>query len=388
MAENDVSFILGGKRYEISRKGVEEALKSVVPRPLDKYFVTVNGRNYPPKQVLSAVLRKPLVTFTTMDAQRVLHSLGLEVGLAGKERMPKTESENLFEEYLYAQGIVHFQHEPGLVQSLKRPDYLVTIAGMEIFFEVKQFESTEEDFRLGTRGYDPYGPIREKIDAGRKQFKDLKDYCCCLVFYNREKPLVDLGWQFIYGAMLGKMAVRIPFDPARGLLSDQSEDGFFGGGGKMIRYAKGEPPKPLEPQNSTISAILVLHQIGVGKRRFDIAVRLRQQELGRKLTLEEHFEAVDRSRGTERDVSLTQLRVVVCENPYARISLPRGIFQGPYDEIYGPDQMARDHITRIFAGEQIKQLESQEGPVQSNMRRIVEENRKRQELATNDKPTG
>src|SRR5208337_3761132 len=390
MTKNNISFILGGKRYELSRKGVEEALKDIVPRPLDKYYVTVNAWNYPPKQVLSAVLRRPLVTFTTMDAQRVLHSLGFEVGLAGKEQKAKTESERLFEEYLYAEGIADFRYEPDLGESLKRPDYLITIAGVEILFEVKQFQATEEDFRLGTRGYDPYGPIREKIDAGRKQFKDLKDYCCCLVLYNREKPLVDLGWQFIYGAMLGNMAVRMPFDPARGLLSDQSEDGFFGGGGKMIRYGKGEPPKALEPQNSTLSAIVVLQQMGVGKRRFDVSVKRMQQKLGRELTFEEHFEAMNNARGTERDVSLTQLRVVVCENPYARIPLPRGIFRGPYDERYGVDEVTESRITRLSAGDQIKEFESHEESHKSPIRRVVEaeQNRRRQKLTTKEnKPT-
>jgi hypothetical protein len=255
---------------------------------------------------------------------------------------------------------------------LKRPDYLVTIADMEILFEVKQFQATEEDFRLGSRGYDPYGPIRDKIDAARKQFKDLKDHCCCLVLYNREKPLVDLGWQFIYGAMLGNMATRVPFDPARGLLLDQSEDGFSGGRGKMIRYGKGEPPTALEPQNSTISAVVVLQQIGVGKRRFDASVKRMQRKLGRELTLEEHFEAMNNARGTERDVSLTQLRVVVCENPYARIRLPRGTFRGPYDERYGADEVTKGHITRLSAGDLIKELESQEGPHKSPIRRLAE----------------
>jgi hypothetical protein len=388
MSKDNVSFILGGKRYELSRKGVEEAMKDIVPRPLDKYYVTINGWNYPPKQVLSTVLRRPLVTFTTMDAQRVLHSLGFEVGLAGQERNPKTESERLFEEYLYAQGIADFQHEAHLGESLKRPDYLVAIGGTEIFFEVKQFRATDEDFRLGTRGYDPYGPIREKIDAGRKQFKDLKDYCCCLVLYNREKPLVDLGWQFIYGAMLGNMAVRMPFDPARGLLFDQSEDGFFGGGGKMIRYGKGEPARALEPQNRTISAVLVLQQMGVGKRRFDLSVKHMQQKLGRELTFEEHFEAMNNSRGTERDVSLTQLRVVVCENPYARIPLPREALRGPYDERYGPDERTNNRIVRLYVGKQMKQLETQEGPVRSVMQRIAEDSRRKREVTRKHEPAG
>ena len=33
----------------------------------------------------------------------------------------------------------------------------------------------------------------------------------------------------------------------------------------------------------------------------------------------------------------TLMRVVVYENPYARIPLAREIFVGPYDERYGPE---------------------------------------------------
>ncbi|MGH9359797.1 MAG: hypothetical protein ACRD1O_11585, partial [Terriglobia bacterium] len=223
--------------------------------------------------------------------------------------------------------------------------------------------------------------------AGRKKFKELRNYCCCLVLYNREKPLVDLSWQFVYGAMLGNMAFRMPFDPARGALSDQIENGFFGGGGKMVCYSKGELPKPMKPQNSTISAVVVLQQMGVGKRRFDVAVKQREQELGRRLTFEEHFEAMNKARGTERDVSLTQLRVVVCENPYARVLLPREIFRGPYDEAYGVDEATRSRVTRLFAGERIEELESQEQPLKSPIQRIAEENRTKQSLVTKDKPT-
>ncbi|MGH9438236.1 MAG: hypothetical protein ACRD22_10155, partial [Terriglobia bacterium] len=276
-----------------------------------------------------------------------------------------TESEQLLEAYLHSQGLTEFKFEPQLGDSAQRPDYLLHVGQEVILLEVKQFEATAADFRPGFGFFDPYGPIREKIDAGRKKFKELRNYCCCLVLYNREKPLVDLSWQFVYGAMLGNMAFRMPFDPARGALSDQIENGFFGGGGKMVCYSKGELPKPMKPQNSTISAVVVLQQMGVGKRRFDVAVKQREQELGRRLTFEEHFEAMNKARGTERDVSLTQLRVVVCENPYARVLLPREIFRGPYDEAYGVDEATRSRVTRLFAGERIEELESQEQPLKS-----------------------
>jgi len=386
MSNKEISFILGGKRYELSRKRVEEALKDIVPRPLDKYYVNVNGRDYPPKQVLSVVLRKPLVTFTTMDAQRVLHSLGFEVGLAAQERKPKTESETLFEAYLNASGLINYVFEKAIEGTSARPDYALWFQGREILFEVKEFHATPEDFRWGGGAYDPYGPIREKIEAGRKKFKDLRGRCCALVLYNREKPLVDLSWQFIYAAMLGNLAYSFPVDLRTGKGDVDEMSQAFAAGGKMHRHD--QEGHAIAAQNTTMSAVLVLQHLSVGKRRFDIETRHRQQELGRELSLEELLDMVDRARGTDRDASLTQLRVVVCENPYARILLPRELFRGPYDERYGLDETTHDRITRLYAGEQIEQLESQEGSEHSPIHRIIEDSRTKRKTATKQEPAG
>jgi hypothetical protein len=113
----------------------------------------------------------------------------------------------------------------------------------------------------------------------------------------------------------------------------------------------------LEPQNRTISSIIVLEQFPVGKRRFDIQVRTMEGKLGRELKLDEFLEMIERTRGTDQDISLSQLRVVVCENPYCYTPLPRAIFCGPYDERYGLDQRSGAAIARVFAGEQILALE-------------------------------
>ena len=51
----------------------------------------------------------------------------------------------------------------------------------------------------------------------------------------------------------------------------------------------------------------------------------------------------------------TMRRVLVCENPYAGITLPREIFTGPFYERYGLEE---NHIVRVFAGEAIRELEA------------------------------
>jgi hypothetical protein len=59
------------------------------------------------------------------------------------------------------------------------------------------------------------------------------------------------------------------------------------------------------------------------------------------------------------DLSLSQLQVIVHENPFARAGreLPRGLFRSPYDERYGGSE---GRIVRLFCGSQLAALEEQE----------------------------
>ena len=269
------------------------------------------------------------------------------------DKSSRTKSELLFEQYLNASGITDFRFEREFQETSKRPDYSLTFNGAEILFEVKEFQPTPDDFFEGGRGYDPYAPVREKIGRARDKFQKLKQYCCCLVIYNAGKPLVHLDWHYIYGAMLGDVGIRFPFIPGKGLIVEQTETAFLYNG-KVRREKEG---RSTIIRNTTISAILVLNNFRVGKRKFENEFRRRERESGRKLSPEERGDMISQYEGTEFDISLTKLRVVVHENPYARLRLPEGIFRGPYDERYGH----RDsEIRRIFAGKQIENIEAEE----------------------------
>jgi hypothetical protein len=94
----------------------------------------------------------------------------------------------------------------------------------------------------------------------------------------------------------------------------------------------------------------------VGTKRFEIAMKLKENELGRKLELLEFWDETERARGTALDLSLSQLRVLVLENPFARIQLPRQLFRGPYDERYAGSE---GRIVRVFCGNQLAALEEE-----------------------------
>jgi hypothetical protein len=281
--------------------------------------------------------------------------LGFEVIGSNDEALTKkTVSEQLFEAYLSALGLTDFRFEPPQDGTAKRPDYALKILNTEILFELKQFDPNASDFNFGFGAFDPYGPIREKIEAARKKFKDLDRFCCCLVLYNNGNPLVDLGWQFIYAAMFGNLGIQIPFNTGTGVGDQTQTREVFHGCGKMLRYLNGEA---IAPQNQTICAIIVLRRYMVGRKRFEIAMKRKEKEFGRALELPEFLDEIERAKGTALDLSLSQLRVIVHENPFARIQLPVELFRGAYDEWYAGSE---GRIGRVFCGNQLEALEIEE----------------------------
>ena len=72
-------FTIHGTRFEIGREDVIKTLEKTEPGRITKYFVEIDDKRYPIKQVLSEVLGIHLVGFTSMDAFRVLEKLGFKV---------------------------------------------------------------------------------------------------------------------------------------------------------------------------------------------------------------------------------------------------------------------------------------------------------------------
>ena len=77
-----VKFTVGGRTFRLSAEEVVRAVEGVEPEPARgnaKYFVVINGREYPLKQVFALATGLPRIAFTSMDAYRVLSRLGFEI---------------------------------------------------------------------------------------------------------------------------------------------------------------------------------------------------------------------------------------------------------------------------------------------------------------------
>lgn len=72
-------FILNGKAYERTREDIENSMASEQPEPVRQYFVIVNGKRFPPKQVLAKALDLGRVEFTTMAASNILQRIGFKL---------------------------------------------------------------------------------------------------------------------------------------------------------------------------------------------------------------------------------------------------------------------------------------------------------------------
>ena len=67
---------IAGRRFQLDRAGIVRAAEHALPEPLNEHFVVVEGRRYPPKQVISLATGLDRADFTTHQARRILKRLG------------------------------------------------------------------------------------------------------------------------------------------------------------------------------------------------------------------------------------------------------------------------------------------------------------------------
>jgi len=259
----------------------------------------------------------------------------------------KNKSEKVFEQYLDSNGFQgKWTYEPSITGKTKRPDYLLDFGGKECVFEVKELRKKDNEPTEWPAGIDPYSGLRRKIDEARKQLKEFKECPCSLVVYNIDDGQFRPAPFFVFGAMLGNVGIRMDFNSAEGQAIAGTERNVFLEGGKMV------VPGSKKSQNTTISAIVVLEVF-----RDNIEMRKASskeiKKQSRKLTPVEKIGIGIKL--CEHYPGKSVPRVVVVENPYARIVFPADLFDGPFDERW---RMGNDRQERVFVGSKLKELES------------------------------
>lgn len=230
-------------------------------------------------------------------------------------RKSENESEKLFERYLNSNGFRgKWTHEPQIRGKSKKPDYLLNYNGQKYFFEVKELRKKSNQLTEEVAWFDPYSSLRSEINEAREKFKEYKQYSCSLVVFNVSDLHAILKPICVFGAMLGNLGFTWDVERTQGKPFERTKKNAFLNGGKMIDN-KGE-----RLQNTTISTIVVL---------------------------EGGIDSVDIRRLP---------RVIVIENPFARIAFPSKLFVGPFDERW---RWVKENgkIERIFAGNRLRELE-------------------------------
>src|ERR1700728_1003377 len=80
------TMTVSGHQYDLDPRSVEAAVDGVLPEPIPEHFVVINGRRWPPKQVLALVTGLDRADFTTHQARRALTRLGFPAGRAAGAR--------------------------------------------------------------------------------------------------------------------------------------------------------------------------------------------------------------------------------------------------------------------------------------------------------------
>lgn len=81
--------------YDLTKVQVERAMQGVVAQPLRDHYVVVNGRRYPPKQVIATVTGLDRSAFITTQARSLLERLQFTVGRVGSPPIPRPAASTL-----------------------------------------------------------------------------------------------------------------------------------------------------------------------------------------------------------------------------------------------------------------------------------------------------
>jgi len=266
----------------------------------------------------------------------------------------KNESERIFEQYLDQNGFQgKWTYEASIPGKIRKPDYLLNWKGEEHFLEVKELRKKPNE-PTWPAYFDPYSSVRSEINEARKKFKEYKGYSCSLVVFNIDDRQARIDPITVFGAMLGNLGLKMDYDPNQGEVVVRSERNAFLNGGKMIDGKKGRL------QNTTISSVIVLEEFRDDRER-ERALIEEMRKQGRMFTVVEKLDM--RMRLCEDHSVRNVPRVVVLENPYARVMFPGDLFNGAFDERWRWREDLNGKVERVFVGSKLIELETLKGSI-------------------------
>lgn len=248
-----------------------------------------------------------------------------------------TESEAIFQHYLENQKL-----QWARVESVdwKHPDYSVDCRGNICLFEIKEFDNP---ITKPTGGFSPCPAIREKITQARKQFKRYRDHCCVLVLWNSKSVYRSALPDAVASAAFGEFVLMDRLATANLCSEPQSY--------KFLGSAELTPT-----HNTTISAIAILTPYRLNHLWLDIWRELdARQKRGEAIDVRDQFDLLQQfsEKSPARFSYEGTIRVIVIENPYARIPLPTELFVGPFDQRW---RMDAGLLRVAFVGSELERL--------------------------------
>lgn len=78
------SFKISGHEFDLDHGTIAACVEMLLPDPVQEHYVVVDGRRFPPKQVISCVTGLDRADFTTHQARRVLKRLGFVAARVGE----------------------------------------------------------------------------------------------------------------------------------------------------------------------------------------------------------------------------------------------------------------------------------------------------------------
>lgn len=253
------------------------------------------------------------------------------------ETSRRTESEEVFEEYLTSQNLAWKRI---LEPADKHPDYKVQQGDNLCVFEVKEFDDP---------AIKPAGPfsacpaIREKIRQARKQLKPFKHYCCSVVLWN-SKSIYRSVWLDAVGSAAFGEYVRLDPETSQSL------------GAEPPRYQFSGSAELTSKHNTTISAIVILNPYRLNHLWLETWRELdAKRQQGDEIKPSDQFEILQRL-SVDHPVTYSYegtIRTTVLENPYAKIAFPPDLFAGPFDQRW---RMQSGWFTLTFMGTKLADL--------------------------------